>query len=470
MIRCRGGGGEEQLPSKTLKAIAVKARNGSTPVGDKRGIIHADFRLKSGPSMFSIYFRLSFMPADGLPPMLNRKNNARAAAALALTALAAWIPATVLGQDAFRQCVARLESRAVADGVDAGTAKRVLARTSKLQRVIAADRNQPEFVETFRTYLDRRVTDERVAAGRRLFAKYRDRLRELTRKYGVPGQYLVALWGMETNYGQVLGNVPVFDSLTTLACDDRRSEYFTTELVNALQIVDRDGVDAGEMTGSWAGAMGQTQFMPSAYLHFAVDGDGDSKIDLWHSVGDAFASAANYLSQLNWQPGLRWGREVVLPQGFDYSLAGLERGRTLSEWRKLGVKDIRGNPVADMQLNASVLLPAGHEGPAFVVYDNFRAILRWNRSEFYALAVGHLADRIAGGGRLHRLPPKAQALSREQLMRVQSRLNAFGDDSGKPDGIPGPATRAAVRAFQSDHGMVADGYIDGDLLRSLGLK
>lgn len=402
--------------------------------------------------------------------MANRYGNARVLGAVLSTALAASVPAAALAQDAFQRCVARLERRAVADGIDAGTAKRVLAHADKLQRVIAADRNQPEFVETFRAYLDRRVTGRRVAEGRRLYAKYRGRLRSLTAEYGVPGQYLVALWGMETNYGHVLGNVPVFDSLTTLACDDRRSEYFTTELVNALQIVDRDGVDAARMTGSWAGAMGQTQFMPSAYLRYAVDGDGDSKIDLWHSVGDAFASAANYLQHLNWQPGLRWGREVILPPGFDYSLAGLGRGRPLSEWRKLGVKDTRGKPVADLPLNASVLVPAGHEGPAFVVYDNFRAIMRWNRSQFYALAVGYLADRIAGGGRLHTPPPPGDALSREQLMRVQRRLNASGENSGKPDGVPGPATRAAVRAYQSDHGMVADGHIDARLLRALGLE
>lgn len=393
-----------------------------------------------------------------------------AATAIAFTVMIASMPAAALGQVAFDQCVARLETRAIADGVDADTAKRVLGQVSELKRVIVADRNQPEFVTTFQDYLDRRVTDRRVAEGRQLFGKYRGRLRELTDTYGVPGQYLVALWGMETNYGQVLGNVPVFDSLTTLACDDRRSEYFSSELFNALQIVDRGDLQASKMTGSWAGAMGQTQFMPSAYLRYAVDGDGDSRIDLWHSVGDAFASAANYLSHLDWQRGLRWGREVILPRGFDYALTGLDRNRPLNEWRKLGLTDTHGNPLPDLPLNASVLVPAGHSGPAFAVYDNFRAILGWNRSEFFALTVGHLADRIAGAGPLHHAPPPEQALSREQLMAVQRRLESLGEDSGKADGIPGPATRAAVRQYQSDHGLVPDGYIDADLLHSLGLR
>jgi membrane-bound lytic murein transglycosylase B len=388
----------------------------------------------------------------------------------ALSVAAACLPCLALGQAAFTQCVAQLERRAVDQGVDAATARRVLGGANKLERVIAADRRQPEFVSTFQDYLDRRVTDERVAQGRQLLAEYRKRLSELTRTYGVPGRYLVALWGLETNYGRVLGNVPVFDSLTTLACDDRRSEYFASELIGALHIVDHGDVDVETMRGSWAGAMGQTQFMPSSYLKYGVDGDGDARVDLWNSVGDAFASAANYLRSLDWHRGERWGREVVLPDGFDYALAGLQRSRPLTEWRELGVEDTHGNPVAELPLEASLLVPAGHLGPAFLVYENFRAIMRWNRSEHFALAVGYLADRVAGSGRLYRSPPATEALKREQLVEVQRLLNANGHDSGTPDGILGPATRAAIREYQAAHGLIADGYVDEALLGSMGIE
>lgn len=391
-------------------------------------------------------------------------------AVAAFIAWAACFPVAAAAQHSFDRCVSELQSRAIAEGIDAGTARRVLARANELPRVIAADRAQPEFVATFQDYLDRRVTEERVATGRRLLARYRDRLTTLTDAYGVPGRYLVALWGMETNYGRVLGNIPVFDSLTTLACDDRRSEYFTAELLGALQIVDRGDVDETKMIGSWAGAMGQTQFMPSSYLQYAVDGDGDARVDLWDSVGDAFASAANYLAELQWQRGLRWGREVVLPTSFDYALAGLDKTRPLRDWRELGVTDTSGNPVDDLDLDASLLVPAGHDGPAFLVYENFHVILRWNRSEFFALAVGHLADRIGGGGRLHTPPPRSDALTRAQLMEVQRRLNEAGHDVGEPDGILGPATRAAIREYQRSRGLVADGYVDRTLLRSLGVE
>lgn len=370
----------------------------------------------------------------------------------------------------FAQCVARLQDHAVERGIGPGTAERVLSQVSEIERVISADRSQPEFVSTFKDYLERRVTPSRVARGRELLAEHRDVLDRVTREYGVPGQYLVALWGMETAFGRVLGSTPVFDSLATLACDDRRSAMFTAELVNALRIVDRGDVDEGKMIGSWAGAMGQTQFMPSSYLDYAVDGDGDSRVDLWDSLPDAFASAANYLSRSGWQRGFRWGREVVLPEGFDFGLAGLERAKPLGEWRRLGVRDVGGSRVAALDMPASLLTPSGHRGPAFLVYANFHVIMRWNRSEHFALAVGHLADRIAGSAGLRNPPPDAPPLARAQVLRVQQALAAAGYDGGEPDGIPGPATRAAVRAYQRDHGLVADGFVDRRLLESLDIE
>jgi membrane-bound lytic murein transglycosylase B len=373
------------------------------------------------------------------------------------------------GQSAFESCVARLKDRAVESGIRLETADRALINVRRLERVIRDDRNQPEFVSSFAEYFDRRVTPERIETGRRLFAEHREELESLTARYGVPGQYIVALWGLETNYGRILGNVPVFDSLSTLACDDRRSEYFSEELVNALRIVDRGDIDPQQMLGSWAGAMGHTQFMPASYLSYAIDGDGDGRIDLWNGTSDALASGANFLRALRWQSGLRWGREVLLPDDFDHAAAGLDGGRPLREWRALGVRDTGGRLLADLEIDAAVLLPSGHAGPAFVVYENFRALMRWNRSEQFALVVGHLADRIAGAGGLQNPPAAGPAVTRDQLLRLQERLNVLGYDSGTPDGVPGSATRAAIRGYERDQGLIPDGHFDSELLEALGI-
>jgi len=379
------------------------------------------------------------------------------------------LPAVGAAQAEFDECLGRLREVAVEQGVSAATADRVLPTVRQLRRVVEADRSQPEFVETFATYLSRRVTPQRVATGRDRLDRHRSLLARVSAEHGVPSQVLVALWGLETNFGTVLGNVPVFDSLATLACDGRRGEYFTTEFVNALHIVE-SGIDERRMIGSWAGAMGQTQFMPSVYLEHAVDGDGDGVADLWGSVADAFASAASFLRSLGWDRGWRWGREVLLPEGFDYALAGRDRPRSLEEWHRLGVTTTDGRPIPALPNKGAVLVPQGRRGPAFLVYENFDALMRWNRSEHFALAVGILSDRIAGGGDLHVPPPDDPPLTREQIASVQRRLNELGFDSGEPDGVVGSATRRAVREWQSRNGLVADGYIDAELLRSLDIS
>ncbi|MBN1237471.1 MAG: lytic murein transglycosylase [Gammaproteobacteria bacterium] len=385
----------------------------------------------------------------------------------ALLTLAA-APAAAGAQVDFEQCVAALRATAEERGVTPQTAETVTARVRQLPRVIESDRNQPEFVDTFASYLNRRVTAARVETGRELLRRHRSQLDSIAREFGVAPQYLVAFWGLETSYGRVLGDVPVFDSLATLACDTRRAGYFTTEFVNALHIVDR-GVDASSMIGSWAGAMGHTQFMPSVYLEHAVDGDGDGDVDLWSSVEDAFASAASFLRSLGWRPGWRWGREVLLPEDFDYYAAGRDRPRPLEEWRQLGVMTTAGRPIEPADEEAALLLPSGSDGPAFLVYANFHAIMRWNRSEFFALTVGHLADRIAGAGPLHTPPPNAPRLTREHVKALQVKLNELGYDAGEPDGIVGSATRSAVRAWQRSQGLAADGYVDADLLRGMNV-
>jgi membrane-bound lytic murein transglycosylase B len=373
-------------------------------------------------------------------------------------------------QETFYQCRDRLASVAVERGISAAVATSVLAGVEPLERVINADRNQPEFVQSFSQYLGIRVTPDRVATGRALYAQNRALLDRLTAQYGVPGQYLVAFWALESNFGRVQGDIPVFESLTTLACDQRRSGYFTDELIQAMTIVERGDAEPAEMTGSWAGAMGQTQFMPSVYLQHAVDGDGDGRANLWSSVPDALSSAARYLSSMGWEAGFRWGREVVLPDGFDYALAGRDRPQPLAAWRELGIETVAGEPIPPAAIDSALIVPAGADGPAFLVYDNFDVIMRWNRSEFFALAIGHLADRIAGAGGLYRPPPSDEPMSRDQLRAIQQALNDLGFDAGTPDGVPGPATSAAIRAFQQSRNLVADGFADAELAASLGIE
>jgi peptidoglycan lytic transglycosylase B len=374
--------------------------------------------------------------------------------------------ANALAQDDFAVCLERLERVARDSGISSVTIAEVFPTIEPRPRVIEADRSQPEFIETFRDYLTRRVNERRVRIGREHYASQRDFLDALTVRYGVPGQYVLAFWALETDFGNVLGNVSVFDSLSTLACEGRRGEYFSTEFVNALELVAAGHVAAGEMRGSWAGAMGQTQFMPSTYLRYAVDGDDDGRIDLWNER-DALASAAHFLEQLGWQEGWRWGREIRLPDGFDYALAGRDQARPLAEWARLGVLDVTGRALPALDDAAAVLVPAGWRGPAFLVYENFDVIMRWNRSEFFALTVGHLADRIAGGPALTRPPPATSRIPRTDVERLQRYLAARGYDVGPVDGRLGPRSQAAVRALQRDRGLVADGFVSRDLLDAL---
>lgn len=352
-------------------------------------------------------------------------------------------------------------SAALDAGISPEVTNRVLDQVSLSERVLELDGRQPEFTQTFADYFNRRVTADRVSKGREMLARHRDLLEDIRDQTGVPPQYLVAFWGLETNFGSYLGKMAIPSSLATLACDERRSRYFTGELISALKIIDSGDVALEDMNGSWAGAMGHVQFMPSAYLRYAIDYDGDGQRDLFTSTEDALASAGNFLKALGWEQGLRWGREVQLPEGFDYALARGADNKPLAEWRALGVTDAFGHPLATVPLEAALRLPAGHRGPAFLTYRNFDVIMGWNRSVFYALAVGHLADRIAGAGRLQTPPPEDDVrFANADLMLLQNQLKSLGYDPGEPDGRLGPATRSAVSLFQSDNGLIADGHLD----------
>jgi len=353
-------------------------------------------------------------------------------------------------------------------GVSKSIVDEVIPTLKLQQQVLKLDREQPEFVQTFSQYLATRITPARIERGRELYARHEEFLDALTRRYGVPGRYLVAFWGLETNYGSYLGGVPTLDALATLACDERRAAFFGKEFISALQLMQRESLSPEQMYGSWAGAVGHTQFMPSSYLKYAVDGDGDGRINLWQSERDALASGASFLQQLGWKFGLRWGREVLLPDDFSYQQAGTNAMLSLQEWSELGVRRADGKALPTTDIEGAILVPAGHTGPAFMVYANFFVIMQWNRSESYAISVGHLADRIKGGDNLLRPPPPGQrSLSLQQTAEMQRALNTAGYDAGVADGIFGPASRAALRAFQHATGLVADGYPDQNSLARL---
>jgi len=365
----------------------------------------------------------------------------------------------------FSECISRIESQARTEGISDKTVNHVLNKAKHIPRVIELDRRQPEFTQTFANYFNTRINDERIQRGRELLARHRTLLNQIQQETGVPAQYLVSFWGLETNYGGHFGDWSLPDSLATLACDPRRSTFFTQELLNAMRILDAGDISPERMIGSWAGAMGHMQFMPSTFLRYAKDVDGDGRRDLWSSIPDAMGSAANFLRQLGWTPGLDWGQEVRLPPSFDYSLAGRDQMLSLTDWAKHGVTSAAGATLAPTEQKAALLVPAGHQGPAFLVSKNFHVIMRWNRSEFYALSVGHLADRIAGATALHRAPPVDNVkITREQVRQLQMDLFALGIDAGEADGVMGSLTRQAISRFQQNTQRIADGHLDAALL------
>jgi len=290
-----------------------------------------------------------------------------------------------------------LRHEALAKGVGAPILDRALRGLKPIARVIELDRKQPEFTMTFRQYLTRVVPAARVATGKRKLNENRALLETVAKKYGVQARFLVAFWGIETDFGRLTGGFSVVRALATLAHDGRRSSYFRKELINALKILDGGHIELSAMTGSWAGAMGQPQFMPSSFLAYAVDDNGDGRKDIWTTKADVFASAANYLARSGWKGDETWGRRVSLPEGLDQALASLKVRKRLSAWQDLGVRRIDGSDLPTRDLQASVVYPGKPGGDAYIVYNNFRTILKWNRSTYFAVAVGSLADRIGGG-------------------------------------------------------------------------
>lgn len=353
-------------------------------------------------------------------------------------------------------------------GIDDATLDACLAGTRYLPRIIELDRAQPEFTRTVWDYLDNAVSPARVSRGLEKLRQYRAEADAAAARHGVPATIVAAIWGMESNYGANYGDIPTIDALATLGFEGRRGPWARAQLVAALKIVRNGDIDRAHMVGSWAGAMGQTQFLPSVFLAHAVDADGDGRRDIWNSMADVMASTANFLAHSGWRAGEPWGVEVRLPPGFDLGRAGGER-RPAADWAAEGVHRAAGDgaglpPFAD----SSILLPAGARGPAFLVGPNFQAILRYNNSVSYALGVGLLAQRLEGGPGVQATWPRdLQALTRSQLLALQAALNARGFDSGAADGMMGPATREGLKRYQRSLGLPADGYPTLELLQRL---
>ncbi|WP_295855606.1 lytic murein transglycosylase [uncultured Xylophilus sp.] len=360
----------------------------------------------------------------------------------------------------------RAEARA--QGIREATLRDALDSAQYLPVVIERDRSQPEFTRAVWTYLDSAVSPQRVANGREKLRQVRPEADRAAARYGVPASTIAGIWGMESNYGSNFGDLRTVDALATLAYDGRRRDWARGELLAALKIIDNGDIDREHMRGSWAGAMGHTQFLPSSFLAYAVDADGDGRRDIWGSMPDVLASTANYLARAGWQSVQPWGVEVQLPTSFDYGRADMAIRQPAAAWSAEGVRRIDGSALPPSLTDAAVLLPAGARGPAFLVGPNFRAILRYNNSTSYALAVGVLSDRIDGGeGVRGAWPRDSGTLSRSQVREMQALLAERGHPAGTPDGLIGPATRDAVRQYQRAAGLPADGYPSSELLERL---
>ena len=358
----------------------------------------------------------------------------------------------------FNQWLAAFGRSAQAAGIEPATLQTALKDVHFVPSIISLDRAQPEFNRPVWSYLDSALAPNRIARGREKLQQLRAQLTPIVTPYGVPLEILFAFWGVESDFGRNVGNIPVIDALATLGFEGRREAWAKGELLDALRIVQRKDIDAREMVGSWAGAMGQTQFMPSIFLAYAVDGDADGKRDIWNSVPDVMASTANFVSHAGWQVGQAWIVEVTLPPEFDYAQARPDLQRPAQAWRVDGVQAINGNDLPSWP-DTSILLPAGRRGPAFLVGPNFRTLLQYNNAVSYALAVGLLAQQLAGEPPVQAAWPRdLAALSRPQVITLQTELNRRGFNCGLADGIAGPATQGAIRQFQQHRGLPADGY------------
>lgn len=369
----------------------------------------------------------------------------------------------------FPACIERLWPAASRRGVSRASYDNMTAGLTPDLRIMDLMDAQPEFTKTFWAYLDLLVTDARIERGREILAQHADIFAAVERAYGVDRYVITAIWGIESNYSTAIGKRPVLRSTATLACIGRRQKYFRDEFLAAVELIHRGDVRTDRLFGSWAGAFGPTQFMPTSFKRYAVDFDGDGRRDVVDSIPDVIASTANNLKKDGWIPGHTWGYEVVLPARFDYLLADRSRNMTLGEWSRLGVARVAGRAFPRPNDLAYLLVPAGANGPAFLMLKNYRVIMRYNPAEAYALAIGHLADRLRGFGPIVQAWPRHErALTSAERYELQGHLYRRGFDiGGKPDGLIGRRSRGAIRRYQASVGLVPDGFPSGGLLERL---
>ena len=368
----------------------------------------------------------------------------------------------------FSNCIASLWPEAARRGISRANFERFTAGLTPDLHIMDLLDAQPEFTKAPWDYLDLLVSDDRIARGRALIAQYAPAFDAVERTYGVDKYIVAAIWGVESNYGTLGGDRPVVRSTATLACVGRRQNYFREEFLSALEILQRGDVPPEHLVGSWAGAFGPTQFMPTSFKRYAVDFDGDGRRDVVDSIPDMIASTANNLKTDGWLSGRSWGYEVALPPSFDYLLADRAKPMTIRQWQALGVRRAGNKPFPHPEEKAFLLLPAGARGPAFLMTQNFRVIMKYNPAEAYALAIGYLADRMRGGGPfVHDWPRDERVLTLDERFEMQQLLANRGFDVGSPDGRFGPRTRIAIRNYQASVGLIPDGFASSGVLDRL---
>ena len=368
----------------------------------------------------------------------------------------------------FGTCVAAMWPDAARRNISQESFQRFTAGLEPDLRIMDLMDSQPEFTKAIWDYLDILVNDNRLAKGREILAKYKPQFDAAEKSYGVDRYSIAAIWGIESNYSTQMGDRSVLQSTATLACIGRRQKYFKDEFLSALEILHHGDLRPEQMRGSWAGAFGPTQFMPTAFKRYAVDADGDGRRDVVDDAADLIASTANNLKKDGWQPGQSWGFEVVMPKGFNYMLADRAQAMTMAQWEHLGVTRAGGQPFPHVADKAYLLAPAGAEGPGFLMLRNFRVIMKYNPAEAYALAIGHFADRLRGGAPfVQPWPRQERVLSRAERLELQQLLAQRGFYQGTPDGQLGGQTREALRGFQASIGAPADGFASSDVLERL---
>ena len=361
----------------------------------------------------------------------------------------------------------QFREQARAQGITEKTVDQAMDSIRLLPRVIDLDSRQPEFTQTFLQYLSKRVTTDKLDEGRLLLEAHHNLLQSLQAEYGVDSHVLLALWALESAYGKHQGNLDLLSALATLAYQGRRQDFFENQLLILLSLMDSDHYATNSLQGSWAGAMGHMQFIPSTLKTYGIDGDADGVIDLRRSLSDAMASAANYLAKIGWNAGEPIAIEVVLPEGFNYQEAQLSIRKPIETWVEFGIRPVSLDAFPLVAGNAAILLPQGHTGPAFMVFDNFDAIMDWNKSTNYALSVAHLSNRLQGLPDISIQEGGEPLTSPADTSRLQELLIVAGYDPGDPDGIAGSKTQAAIREYQGRYGMIADGYPSQSLLNHM---